>query len=111
MVLNTRLPGITARDVLPIVSLEIARPPDVPTRLTRVETFAGAACLKRFPVIHALRQIWWGLQGATQSGSPPVECAPHPDNPDSWILAPGSFLGPPYRFPSHSRLASRPAGT
>jgi hypothetical protein len=57
MVLKRRLPGITAREVLPIVSLEIARPPDVPTRLTRVETFAGAACLKRFAMVDAPRQI------------------------------------------------------
>jgi short-subunit dehydrogenase len=29
----------------------------VPTNLTRVETFPGAACLRRFPVMLALRQI------------------------------------------------------
>jgi hypothetical protein len=35
----------------------------VPTDLTRVETFAGAARLRRFPVIHTLRQtrgvVWY----------------------------------------------------
>jgi hypothetical protein len=32
-----------------------------PTNLTRVETFPGAACLRRFPVMHASRQISRGL--------------------------------------------------
>ena len=60
-VLNRRLPGITARNVLSIVRSEIVHPGVVPTNLTRVETFPGAACLGRFPVMHASRQISRGL--------------------------------------------------
>jgi hypothetical protein len=50
MVLNKRLPGITARDVLSIGS-EIVHPLKAPTDLTRVETFPGAACLTRLAVM------------------------------------------------------------
>jgi hypothetical protein len=49
-VLNKRLPGITARDVLSIGS-EILHPLNGPTDLTCVETFPGAACLTRFAVM------------------------------------------------------------
>jgi hypothetical protein len=71
MVLNRRLPGITARGILPIVRWEIVNLPNGPTDLTRVETFPGAARLKRFAVMHAPRQICWGLLRAIQSDSPP----------------------------------------
>jgi hypothetical protein len=73
MVLNRRLPGITARAVLPIVALGnlIHHPLNVWTNATRVETFSGAARLKRFAVLHAPRQISRGLLGTIQSGSPP----------------------------------------
>ena len=69
----------------------------LPANLSRVETFPGAACLTKFAVRHAPRQISRGLLGAVQSGSPPF-AAP----PDSWILAPGSYSGTPWtpRTPS-----------
>jgi hypothetical protein len=50
-VLNRRLPRITARDVCPSFRREIIYPLEVPTDLTRVETFSGAACLARLPVM------------------------------------------------------------
>jgi hypothetical protein len=56
-VLNRRLPEITARDVLSSVRWEIVHLRDLPTNLTRVETFPGAACFGRFPVMHAPMQI------------------------------------------------------
>ena len=52
-----KLAQIIAGDVLSIVGSEIVHPRDVPTNLTRVETLPGAACLRRFPVMHAPRQI------------------------------------------------------
>jgi hypothetical protein len=67
---SRRLPEITARDGLPVVPLVLVHPRAVPANLTRVETFPGAACLRRFPVVHALRQIR-GSSGTFQSGSPP----------------------------------------
>jgi hypothetical protein len=60
MMLNRRLPRITARDV----RLEFSGDDGSahrPTNLTRFETFPGAARLKRFTVIHAPRQISRGL--------------------------------------------------
>jgi hypothetical protein len=56
VVLNRRLPGTTARNILPIVALG-DKLPNGATGLTRVETFPGAACLTRFAVMHAPRQI------------------------------------------------------
>jgi hypothetical protein len=50
MVLNKRLRGINARDVLSIGS-EIIHPLKAPIDLTRVETFPGAACLTRFALM------------------------------------------------------------
>jgi hypothetical protein len=67
-VLSRRLPEITARDGLPIVPSVPVHPRAVPANLTRVETFPGAACLRRFPVVHALRQIR-GSSGTFQSGT------------------------------------------
>jgi hypothetical protein len=67
MVLNRRLPRITARDVLPIVQFEMLPPLTVPTNLTSVETFPGASRLKRFTVIHAPRQISRGLGVRSQA--------------------------------------------
>jgi hypothetical protein len=58
-VLNRRLPGITARDVLSIVPSGDHSSVSCPTYLIRVETFPGAACLKRFAVSHASKQISW----------------------------------------------------
>jgi hypothetical protein len=55
MVLNRRLPRITARDVLSIVLFEIIHPRDGPINLSRVETFPGAACLTGFAAIHPPR--------------------------------------------------------
>jgi hypothetical protein len=58
--LNRRLPEITARHVLPSVLFGIRSSAVVPTDLTRVETFPGAACLKRFPVMDASKQRYRG---------------------------------------------------
>ena len=44
----------------------------LPAEQTRVETFPGAACLKRFVVLHTPRRISLGLLSPIQSGSPPV---------------------------------------
>jgi hypothetical protein len=54
MVLNRRLPRITARDLLPIAPFR-GHFPSCPDNLTRVEPFAGAARLTRFPVMCARR--------------------------------------------------------
>src|SRR6202007_1261953 len=43
------------------VRSEIVHPGVVPTNLTRVETFSGAAGLRRFPVMHASTQISRGV--------------------------------------------------
>ena len=51
MVLNRRLPRITARDVLSFVAWGLFIRRQGPKNLTGDETFAGAACLKRFVVI------------------------------------------------------------
>ena len=52
---------------------EIIDSGNVPTNLTRVETFPGAACLKPFAVLHAfglnIARFPWGK---VQSGSPPT---------------------------------------
>jgi hypothetical protein len=53
MVLNRRLPRITARDLLPIAPFR-GHFPSCPDNLTRVETFAGAR-LARFPVMRSRR--------------------------------------------------------
>ena len=45
---------------------------NMPINQTSVETFPGAACVGRFAVIYAPRQISRDVFGATQSGSPPV---------------------------------------
>jgi len=70
MVLNRRLPRITARALLPIVPFG-----DYSTsradELSRVETFPGAACLTKFPVMHAPRLISSRLLDTVKSGSPP----------------------------------------
>jgi hypothetical protein len=69
-VLNRQLPEITARDVLPHRPVEIVCPREVPTNLTRVETFAGAACLRRFPVMHALETNTQGVHLARSKAAP-----------------------------------------
>jgi hypothetical protein len=69
MVLNRRLPRITARALLPIVPFgdySASRTDE----LSRVETFPGAACLTRFPVMHAPRLVSSRLFGSVKSGSP-----------------------------------------
>jgi hypothetical protein len=71
MVLNKRLPGITARDVLPIVRSGDYSSAYGPTDLTRVETFPGAACLTSFAVMQRAETNIVGSLGAIQSGSPP----------------------------------------
>jgi hypothetical protein len=91
-VLNRRLPGITARDVLSIVPFGIIHPGDMPINLSRVGSFPGAACLKKFAVMHAPRQISLGLLGTIQSGSPPAVRLPNPAPPISWILPSSSHL-------------------
>ena len=71
-VLNRRLPGITARDVLPTVRFADCSFACGPTQLTPVETFAGAAVDELCGHLHAETNIT-GLFGTIQSGSPPVK--------------------------------------
>ena len=54
MVLNRRLPHAM---FCPSLRSDMVPALNVPTNLTHVETFPGAACLKRFAVIHAPTQI------------------------------------------------------
>ena len=70
-VLNRRLPGITARDVLSRVAFGFFLSLNLPINLSRLETFPGAACLKQFAAIYAPRQISRSLSVTIQSGSPP----------------------------------------
>ena len=56
----------------PSLPLGFFYPLDWPTNLSRVGTFSGAACLKKFAAMHAPRQITRGLSGTAQSGSPPA---------------------------------------
>ena len=53
MALNKRLPRITARDILSNDAFSEIDPLAGLKNLARVETFPGAACLTRFPVMHA----------------------------------------------------------
>ena len=43
--------------------------------------FPGAACLKKFAVVHAQKEISRGLLSTTQSGSPPSASQTHPASP------------------------------
>jgi hypothetical protein len=84
MVLNRRLPGITARDVWCIV------PHNVPTRLSRAGLFPGAACLTEFAIMHAPRQI--SLSHWARSKAAPLQFGARPAQilltPGFWLLAP-----------------------
>jgi hypothetical protein len=77
-VLNGRLPGITARDVLPVVPLGDYSSLDGPTNIISFETFVGAACSTRFAAIQRAERNIAGLLSATQSGSPPVKRSSDP---------------------------------
>jgi hypothetical protein len=67
-VLNRRLPGITAREVFSHRAVRgFLDPFDAPLDLSRVETFPGAACSRRFAVIRAPRQISRGLQARSKA--------------------------------------------
>jgi hypothetical protein len=59
------------RCFVPSCRLGILDPLNAPINLSRVETFAGAACLKSFAVTHAPKTNIPGLSGTIQSGSPP----------------------------------------
>ena len=69
--LNRRLPGIAARDVLSVIPFGDYASGYVPTNLTHVETFTGAACFRRAEVRPAFRRNMRGSIAARQSGSPP----------------------------------------
>jgi hypothetical protein len=94
MVLNRRLPEATARDVSPRAVSWIVYSHQTPTNVSRVEPFAGAACLTTFADVHRGESKNAASSGTTQSGSPPGRHARRrvalPCTPDSWILAPGS---------------------
>jgi len=45
---------------------------NLPINQTSVETFPGAACLRRFAVVYAPREISRDVFGTTQSGPPDI---------------------------------------
>jgi hypothetical protein len=55
----------------PAFRSEILHPFNMPTYLTRVETFPGAACSTRFAVMQRAKTNIVGPLGTIQSGSPP----------------------------------------
>jgi len=69
---------------------EILDPHNLPTNPTRAKSFPGAACLKKFAVVRAPRQISRGFLATTQSSSPPSASLIYP-----CLLAPSSFLSAP----------------
>ena len=69
---DRRLPEATARDVSPSAPLEDHLCALVLTNVSRVEPFAGAACLTTVADMHRAETNNVGLLGTTQSGSPPA---------------------------------------
>jgi hypothetical protein len=69
--LNRQLPEITARPVSSIAPFEDRSPRDEPIDLTRVETFPGAACLRRVSGHPRVEANIAGWPIMFQSGSPP----------------------------------------
>jgi hypothetical protein len=76
MVLNKRLPRIAAGEVLPNVLPRDLLALSQTKAESHLETFAGAACLTRFPVRQAPQKRERGLSGTCQSGSPPDRFPP-----------------------------------
>jgi hypothetical protein len=106
-VLNRRLPETTARAVLFIIPFEDCSTRDVSTNLTRCKTFPGAACLKRFPVIHTSRKISRGC--LLRAKAAPSRSRYHQSSRSDFAHTPPRSVTPPQAaLPPLSRLQPTP---